>query len=230
MVGSHYPDAFVVQMEPDPALLAEGAGTAVAGNEEALPFAEGAFDLVVSLFGFHWVNDLPGALVQLRRALKPDGLLLAAMPGGETLKELRQAFLEAETAVEGGVSPRVSPFVDVRTAGGLLQRAGFALPMVDVDSLTVSYENAFALMRDLRGMGEANALAGRRRSFSRRRTLFAMAETYAARHGGVEGRIPATFEVLYLTAWAPHESQPKPLAPGSAKASLADVLANKKSR
>ncbi len=229
-VAERFANARIVCTDLDSALLSAGPGMAVVADEEALPFADGSFDLVLSLLGFHWVNDLPGALVQLRRALRPDGLMLAAMLGGDTLHELRAAFLEAESAVEGGVSPRVSPFVDVRTAGGLLQRAGFALPMVDVDSLTVTYENAFALMRDLSGMGEANALAERRTGFTRRTTILAMAEAYAARHSGPDGRIPATFDVLYLTAWSPHESQPKPLAPGSGTTSLADRLGKKKTR
>ncbi|MEX1146952.1 MAG: methyltransferase domain-containing protein [Sphingomonadales bacterium] len=204
-----------------------GPGLAVAADEEALPFAPQAFNLAVSVLGLHWVNDLPGTLLQIRRSLGPDGLMLAAMMGGDSLHELRHALIEAESAVEGGASPRVSPFVDVRTAGGLLQRAGFALPMVDTDSFTVTYENAFALMKDLRGMGEANALLDRRTTFTRRRTLLATAEAYHARHAGDDGRIPVTFDILYLTAWAPHESQPRPLTPGTAKASLTDMLGRK---
>lgn len=193
-------------------------------DEETLPFAPASLDLIVSNLALHWVNDLPGALVQIRQTLRPDGLFLAAMLGGETLHELRQAFLEAEARVESGASPRVSPFADVRTLGGLMQRAGFALPLVDADTLTVSYADAFALMRELRGMGETNAHVGRRKSFSRRQTLLAMAEIYQERFGGADGRIPATFQVIYLTGWAPHDSQPKPLKPGSAKVSLAEAL------
>lgn len=193
-------------------------------DEEALPFAPQSLDLIVSNLALHWVNDLPGALLQIRQTLRPDGLFLGALLGGDTLKELRQAFLEAEAMVEGGASPRVSPFADVRTLGGLMQRAGFALPLVDVDTLTVSYADAFALMRDLRGMGETNAHVGRRKSFSRRQTLKAMAEAYRERFGGADGRIPATFQVIYLTGWAPHDSQPKPLKPGSAQMSLTEVL------
>lgn len=196
-------------------------------DEEALPFAPASLDLIVSNLALHWVNDLPGALLQIRQTLRPDGLFLGALLGGDTLKELRQAFLEAEAMVEGGASPRVSPFADVRTLGGLMQRAGFALPLVDVDTLTVSYADAFALMRDLRGMGETNAHVGRRKSFSRRQTLKAMAEIYRERFGGADGRIPATFQVIYLTGWAPHDSQPKPLKPGSAQMSLTEVLGKK---
>ncbi len=186
--------------------------------------ADQSFDLVVSLLSLHWVNDLPGALIRIRRALRPDGLFLAALFGAGTLAELREAWATAEAEHEGGVSPRIAPFAEVRDAGALLQRAGFALPVADIDAITVSYADAFALMRDLRGMGETNALHERRKSFTRRATLMAAAETYRARFGDAEGRIPATFQVLWLTAWAPHASQQQPLRPGSAKARLADAL------
>ena len=231
MVRARYGQAHVTRMDLDPGLLARGAGMnttwAVAADEEALPFAAQSFDLVISLLSLHWVNDLPGALLQMRHVLKPDGLLLASLIGGESLSELRQAFLEAEAAIEGGVSPRVSPFLDARTAGGLLQRAGLALPMVDLDNVRVTYESAFNLMNDLRGMGETNSLSARRKAFTRRTTLLAMAEAYQTRFALGTGRIPATFDILYLTGWAPDESQPKPLKPGSARASLADVLGKK---
>ncbi len=205
-------------------LARRAGGPAVVADEEALPFSEGAFDLVVSSLSLHWVNDLPGTLIQIRRTLRPDGLFLAAMFGGETLHELRSAFLEAEAALEGGAGPRVAPFADVRDMGGLLQRAGFALPVVDRDEITVRYADPLSLMADLRAMGEGNALAGRRRSFTRRGTLLAAAERYRDRFATADGRVPATFQVLYLTAWAPHESQPRPLRPGSGRVSLADVL------
>ncbi|MEE8275711.1 MAG: methyltransferase domain-containing protein, partial [Alphaproteobacteria bacterium] len=173
----------------------------LAADEEALPFAETSFDAVFSLLSLHWVNDLPGALVQIRRALKPDGLFLAALLGGETLTELRSALMQAEIEEEGGAGPRVSPFADVPEAGGLLQRAGFALPVADVDSITVSYPDAFGLMQDLRGMGETNAVTALRRTASRRATLMRAAALYGERHGGPDGRLPATFQVVYLTAW-----------------------------
>ena len=189
-----------------------------------MPFAEAVFDLVISDLSLHWVNDLPGALVQIHRSLKPDGLFLAAMFGGETLKELRQVLLETDLAEEGGASPRVSPFADVRDAGDLLQRAGFALPVVDLDTITVTYADAFALMRDLRGMGETNAVVERRGGFSRRTTMMAAARLYQERFQDRQGRAPATFQILYLTAWAPHEAQQKPRKPGSAGARLADAL------
>ncbi len=217
----------LVQADLSPAMAgraAAGGRLALAADEEALPFAEAAFDAVFSLLSLHWVNDLPGALIQVRRALKPDGLFLAAMLGGETLKELRAALLAAEVEVEGGAGPRVSPFADVRDLGALLQRAGFALPVADVDDIEVSYPDAIKLMADLRGMGEANAVANRRKGFSRRATLMRAAELYAERHADPDGRLPATFQVIYLTAWAPHESQPQPLAPGSARTRLSAAL------
>ena len=201
-------------------------GTGVLSEAEALPFAAGSIDLALSLLDWHWINDLPGLLVQIRRALRPDGLLLGAMLGGDTLHELRGALLQAEEEVEGGISPRVSAFADVADLGGLLQRAGFALPVVDVDTITVTYADAFALMRDLRGMGEANAMAGRRRAFSRRETLLRAAALYSEQHGQADGRIPATFQVLYMTAWCPHPEQPKPAKRGSARQSLASALSD----
>jgi NADH dehydrogenase [ubiquinone] 1 alpha subcomplex assembly factor 5 len=197
---------------------------AVVAEAEALPFARAAFDLVLSNLDLHWANDLPGALLQLRQALKPDGLLLAALLGGGTLAELRRALLEAELAEEQGASPRVSPFAEPRDLGALLQRAGFALPVVDSDSIEVTYADAFALMRDLRAMGETNAVVERRRRFSRRATLLHAAAAYRDLFGRADGRVPATFEIITLTAWAPHESQPKPLPRGSAKTRLAAAL------
>ena len=200
--------------------------TAVA-DEEFLPIADESVDLVASCLGLHWVNDLPGALIQACRALKPDGLFLAAILGGDTLTELRQAFAAAEAELEGGLGPRVAPMADVRDAGALLQRAGFALPVVDRDAISVTYEHAFALMYDLRRMGEGNALARRRRSFSRRGTFLAMADEYLKRFADRSGRLHATFDVIYLTGWAPAEGQPRPLLPGSAAVRLADALGSR---
>ncbi|HJS32154.1 MAG TPA: methyltransferase domain-containing protein [Alphaproteobacteria bacterium] len=196
----------------------------VVADEEFLPFGEASFDLVLSCLSLHWTNDLPGALVQIRRALKPDGLFIAALLGGETLKELRQALIEAEAAASGGVSPRVSPFLDVREAGALLQRAGFALPVVDADTWTVTYSSAVDLMRDLRGMGETNAVFERPRHFTRRTTLLRAAAIYQSMFADKSERIPATFQVIMLTGWAPHASQPRPLKPGSAVERLAAAL------
>ena len=196
----------------------------VVADEEALPFREAAFDLAVSALALQFVNDLPGTLVQIRRVLKPDGLFLAALLGGDTLTELRQSFAAAESDVEGGASPRVAPFADLRDLGALLQRAGFALPVTDADRVTVRYNSAFALMHDLRRMGATSALADRRRLPLRRATLMRVAEIYAERFSDDDGRIRATFEVLWLSGWAPHPSQQRPLKPGSAKARLADAL------
>jgi len=184
---------------------------------------EGPFDLALSLFSLQWINDLPGALVQIRACLKPDGLFLAALLGAGTLTELRQAFAQAEIATRGGVSPRVAPFADVRDLGGLLQRAGFALPVSDVERLTVRYRDFFALARDLRAHGLTNAMSERSRRFLRRDTLAALLEHYAD-HYAEEGKLPARFETLYLTGWTPHESQQQPLKPGSAKTRLAQAL------
>ncbi len=202
----------------------------VVAEPEALPFAEARFDLVTSLLSLQTANDLPGALVQIRRALKPDGLFLAALFGGDTLSELRQAFAEAEAEMEGGVSPRVAPFVDVRDLGALMQRAGFALPVTDVDRLVVRYRDAFSLMRDLRAMGLTNALVARRRTSLRRGTLMRMAAIYSSRFADTDGRLRATFNVVWLSGWAPHASQQQPLKPGSATTRLADALGVKEER
>ena len=196
----------------------------VVADEEALPFAAGSLDLVVSALALQFVNDLPGTLIQIRRALKPDGLLLAALVAGDSLTELREAFAQAESEVEGGVSPRVAPFADLRELGALLQRAGFALPVADSVRLTVRYKTVLDLMRDLRRMGATNVLIERGRAPLKRRTLFRMAEIYAERFSDADGRLRATFEIAWLSGWAPHESQQKPLKPGSASARLADAL------
>jgi SAM-dependent methyltransferase len=193
-------------------------------ESEGLSLAPQSLDLVVSALALQFVNDLPGVLAQIRRALRPDGLLLAAMIGGDTLTELRQAFAAAEAECEGGVSPRVAPFADLRDIGALLQRVGFALPVTDVDRVVVRYGSAFALMQDLRKMGATNALVERRRTPTRRATLLRMAQIYSERFADPDGRIRATFEVIWLSGWAPHESQQKPLKPGSAKASLAEAV------
>ena len=199
-------------------------GRITLAQDEVLPLAPESLDLAVSALAFQFVNDLPGVLAQLRRALKPDGLLLAAMIGGDTLTELRQSFAAAEAECEGGVSPRVAPFVDLRDLGHLLQRAGLALPVTDVDHVVVRYDNAFALMADLRGMGATNILVERRRTPTRRATMLRMAQIYRERFADPDGRIRATFDIVWLSAWAPHESQQKPLRPGSATASLEEAV------
>jgi SAM-dependent methyltransferase len=196
----------------------------VVADEEALPFRDSSLDFVVSGLALHFANDLPGVLAQIRRALKPDGLFLAAILGGETLTELRQAFAEAESEIEGGASPRVAPFADLRQIGALLQRAGFALPVTDVERVTVRYSSVFDLMHDLRRMGAANTLVARRRVPLRRTTLMQMADVYARRFADADGRIRTTFDIVWLSGWAPHPNQQQPLRPGSAKARLADAL------
>ena len=216
--------ARVIAAEPSLQLLANAPGPRVAADPELLPFGDAAFDLIISNLILHWTADLPGALMQLRRALKPDGLMLAALLGGQTLVELRTALFEAELAEEGGVSPRVSPAIELADAAALLQRAGFALPVADSETITLTYPDLPALVRELRGMGETNALAARRRGGLRRATLAHAASIYRERFGDADGRIPATFEILFLCGWAPHPSQPKPLRRGSAAHRLADAL------
>ncbi len=193
-------------------------------ESEPLSLDAGSLDLAVSALALQFVNDLPGALVQIRRALRPDGLLMAAMMGGDTLVELRQSFAAAESELESGVSPRVAPFADLRDVGALLQRAGFALPVADVDRIVVRYDSAFDLMQDLRRMGATNVLVERRRTPTRRATMLRMAEVYRERFADPDGRIRATFDIVWLSGWAPHESQPKPLKPGSAKVSLEEAV------
>ena len=214
----------VIDAEPSARLLAQCDRPRVQADEEALPFRDQSLDLVAAGLSLHLVNDLPGALVQIRRALKPDGLFLAALLGGNTLTELRTALLAAEEELEGGASPRVAPFADVQDLGALLQRARFALPVVDADTLTVSYADPLALMRELRAMGAANALIARRRAPLRRATLMRALAVYRDRFALANGRVPATFEIITLTAWAPHASQQQPLQPGTAKMRLADAL------
>ncbi|BDA86105.1 SAM-dependent methyltransferase [Aureimonas sp. SA4125] len=204
-----------------------GDSLAVVADEEALPLKEGSADLVVSALSLHLTNDTPGALIQAARTLRPDGLFLAALLGGETLNELRTALLEAEAEIRGGASPRVPPFVDIRDAGALLQRAGLALPVTDQDRLTVRYDSMFGLMRDLRAMGMANPLTARSRTPTPRRLFLRAAQIYQERFADADGRVRATFDIVYLSGWKPHESQQKPLKPGSAKASLGEALADR---
>jgi len=205
----------------------DGSAFVVAADEEALPFRDASVDLVVSALTLQFVNDLPGTLIQIGRALKPDGLLLAGLAGGDTLTELRQAFAAAEAEVEHGISPRIAPFADVREIGMLLQRAGFALPVTDLDRITVRYGSPLALMHDLRRMGATNPLIERSRRPLRRATLKRMSDIYLERFADGGGRIRATFEIIWLSGWTPHESQQKPLAPGSARQRLADALGAK---
>jgi len=215
---------FLVETDLSEAMLAGRAGSRVVADEERLPFAPESLDLVVSSLALHWTNDFVGALIQIREALKPDGLFLGAMLGGATLMELRAALTTAELELCDGAGPRVSPFADAFDAAALLQRAGFALPVTDVDRVTVRYPHLVALMADLRAMGETSVLVeGPRRPLTRR-LIARAAELYAQRFAEPDGRIPATFEILTLTGWAPAASQPQPLRPGSARLRLADAL------
>lgn len=214
----------LISVDPTYEAVVQAPAPRVVADEEALPFRDASLDLVVSGLGLHLVNDLPGTLLQVRRALKPDGLFLGALLGGETLTELRQSFLAAEAEIEGGASPRVAPFADVRDLGALLQRAGFALPVADADVVAVTYADPLALLRELKGMAASNMLADRRRTPIRRATFIRALEIYRERFSTPAGRIKATFEIVTLTGWVPHESQQKPLRPGSAAARLADAL------
>ncbi len=201
-------------------------GCDLVADDALPPFADASLDLVCSALSLHLVNDLPGALVQIRRTLKPDGLFLAALLGGDTLFELKDALMRAEMELRGGAAPRVAPFADTRALGALLQRAGFALPVADVDRLTVRYDGMPGLVDDLRAMGAASMLAERSRAPLPRPVLARAAEIYAERHADPDGRVRATFDIVSLSGWAPHESQQKPLKPGSARKSLADALAD----
>jgi len=198
----------------------------IISETELLPLAPNSVDLIVSLLDWHWVNDFPGILSQSLTALKADGLMLGAMFGGETLNELRSVLLEAEIITTGGVTPRVSPFVNVETVGNLLSRVGFALPIVDTDNIKVTYPNALKLMHEIRGMGESNCLIERCKNFTRKDTLLKAADLYQNKFGTKDGKITATFQIIFITAWAPHKSQPKPLRRGSGKYPLESAINN----
>jgi NADH dehydrogenase [ubiquinone] 1 alpha subcomplex assembly factor 5 len=213
----------LIQADLAHAMVRQTPGERLVADEEALPFGQGRLDLVLSCFSLHWVNDLPGVLAQIRYALKPDGLFLGIMPGGTTLFELREALMRAELEITGGAGPRVSPFLDVRDAGMLLQRAGFALPVVEADTITVTYDHPLNLIAELRGMGETNALAPPGRGLGRS-TLSLACEIYRQLFGGADGRIPATFQLLTLSGWAPDPSQPQPIRRGSGQVHLAEAL------
>jgi NADH dehydrogenase [ubiquinone] 1 alpha subcomplex assembly factor 5 len=224
LLKAHLPHIDVISLSAAFALAAECPVPRAVASEETLPLRDASLDLAVSALSLHLVNDLPGALIQIRRALRPDGLLLGALLGGDSLIELRQAFMMAETETAGGISPRVFPTADVREMGALLQRAGFALPVADAEQLTVTYRDPMALMRELKAMGAANPLTARSKKSLRRDTLARAGAIYSERFGEPDGRVRATFEIIYLCGWAPHESQQKPLKPGTAAASLADAL------
>ena len=202
-------------------------GARVVTDSDTLTLTEGAHDLVIHAMSLHWANDLVGQMIQARRALRPDGLFLGVLFGGATLNELRTAFAQAEADLNGSLTPRIAPMGEIRDLGALLQRAGFALPVADSLPLKVSYASPTHLMHDLRAMGETNALTGRSRRTMPKALLARTCEIYTQAFGDADGRIPATFEMIFLTGWSPDESQPKPLRPGSASARLADVLGTK---
>lgn len=214
----------VFQLEPVADAFRAGSGLGGVADEEALPLKPASVDLFVSALALQWSNDLPGALIQIRQALRPDGLFLGALTGGQTLAELRESWFAAETEIRGGASPRVLPAVDVRDIGALLQRAGFALPVVDRDLLTVRYDSALGFFRDLRTMGASNTLAERDRIPTGRRLLLRAAEIYAERFSDADGRVRASFDVVSMSGWAPHESQQQPARRGSGQVRLAQVL------
>jgi SAM-dependent methyltransferase len=215
---------WLVEVDLSEAMLARATGPRLVADEARLPLAAESLDLVVSALSLHWVDDLVGALIQVRRALKPDGLFLGALLGGATLTELRQCLTEAEADLAGGAGPRVSPFLDAYDGAALLQRAGFALPVADIDTLAVRYDHPLKLMADLRAMGETSVLFERPSRPLTRRVLARTCELYAERFAAPDGRVTATFEIVTLTGWAPHPDQQQPLRPGSAKMRLADAL------
>jgi SAM-dependent methyltransferase len=217
-------DTLIRLLKSNSQVAGVAANDLLANDEEAFSLPDAKYDLVVSALALQWVNDLPGALVQIRRTLKPDGLLLAALVGGETLHELHESFATAEAEITGGASPRVSPFAEVRSLGSLLQRAGYALPVIDSDRHTVRYETPFKLFQDLRRMGATNALMERSRKPLTKKIIARAAEIYTERFRDPDGRLRATFDILWVAGWVPHESQQKPLKPGSAKMRLADAL------
>ena len=225
ILGGRFGIETLIQIESSPRMAAKAAafGPVAVADEEAVPLKEGSFDLILAPLTLHGVNDLPGALTQIRRALKPDGLFLGALWAGESLHHLRMAFAEAEIGVTGGLSPRVAPFADLRSLGALLQRAGFALPAADLDRIEATYREPLRLLRDLKAMGESNPLRERRRAFLRRGVLLRALEILMLETPG-GGPVRAKFDVAFLTGWSPHESQQKPLKPGSAKHRLAEAL------
>ncbi len=223
-IKSMFNNGLVINQDLSSRMLTRKKGLSVQADEEYFPFKNKSFDLILSCLTLHWINDLPGSLSQILHSLKPDGLFLAALIGGETLRELRNALMKADIDIRGGISPHVSPFVDVRDAGTLMQRAGFALPVVSTERIIVTYPDAFALMKELKAMGENNGLLKRDKGLSSKRLMMKAAEYYHDIYGDEGGRIPATFDILYLQGWAPHENQQKPLKPGSAGMSLKDAL------
>ncbi|MAM74007.1 methyltransferase domain-containing protein [uncultured Tistrella sp.] len=215
----------LIGLDLSPAMAAADAGPVVVADEELLPIADGSMDLVLGLFSLHWTNDLPGALIQIERALKPDGLFLGAIAGGSSLKELREALTAAEIEIDGGLSPRVSPFAELRDAAGLMQRAGFQLPVVDVDTITLTYAHPLKLLAELRMIGATNVLHDRRRAPLKRATLMRAMEIYVERFARPDGRVPATLDLIHLAGWKKATGQPQPRRRGTADTAMSDMLA-----
>lgn len=229
-LSSHIPTShnpLIIQQDLSQSMLELCGECRVQGDEEFLPYQPESLDLVISNLSLHWVNDLPGVFAQIRQSLKPDGLFLATLFGGDSLRELRASLMQAEINLKGGVSPHISPFVDIKDAGSLLQRAGFALPVVDRDTITVTYKNMFRLMKELNGMGEGNALSKRFRGLSSRAVMMEAARIYEEKFADERGRLKVTFDIITLMGWAPHKSQQKPLKPGSGKVNLGEVFGKK---
>lgn len=219
----------IIGIDTSPAMVAAARSQGIEAEQADyfdLPFPEASVDAIFSAVSLHWVNDLPGLMMRLRHHLKPDGLMMLALPGGDTLMELRNCLAEAESEILGGMTPRVMPMADIRDLGGLIGRAGLALPVADSDTITVTFPTPFDLLRDLRGMGEQNALTARRRQMTPPSVMRRMAELYSGRFAQADSRIPASFEIVTLTGWAPDAGQPRPLKPGSAVRNLADILDN----
>ena len=224
VMQNHLSQAFVIHQDLSVNMVKSRTGSKIQCDEEFLPYKNQCLELILSCLNLHWINDLPGCLIQILRSLKPDGLFLGAVFGGGTLFELRASMLKADMEVRGGISPHISPFMDVRDAGGLMQRAGFSLPVVSTERITVTYSDAFALMKELKNMGENNALIKGFKGLTSRQLMMKVAESYHMDYACETGRIPATFDIIYLQGWAPHESQQQPLKPGSAKMALKDAL------
>lgn len=224
LMDDYFPSRFLIHQDLSFNRITSLKSYAIQADEEFLPLKRGSLDLVLCALNLHWVNDLPGALVQILQSLKPDGLFIGAALGGETLFELRSSMMKADIDHLGGIRPHTSPLMDVRDAGGLMQRAGFALPVVSTERITVTYSDAFTLMKELKGMGENNALVKGYKGLTTATHMMKVAKIYSDDFANEEGRIPVTFDILYFQGWSPHESQQKPLKPGSAKMSLKDAL------
>lgn len=226
-IRSYFKDVFLINQNMAHKMLAGKYGKKVQADEDLFPYKNQCLELIISCLTLHWINDIPGSLIQIRRSLKPNGLFMGAVFGGETLFELRASMLKAGIDIRGGATPHVSPFIDIRDAGTLMQRAGFSLPVISTERITVNYTDAFSLMKELKNMGENNALIKRFKGLTSKKFMFAVAEKYQQDYGNEDGKVSATFDVIYMKGWAPHESQQQPLKPGTGKISLKVALGSK---